>query len=119
MAKRRSVGIQVDDRTATMSVTSLKCRSKGHWMDGVPLPMGPKQRAELAAHGLEERTFVCRRPGCTYSTSDTVNLLERVVVKGKSSYGENKKDYLMAPEHAGTGRISRLEAYIALRSRRG
>jgi hypothetical protein len=118
MVKRRSVDIQVDDRTATMSVTSLKCRSKGHWMEDVPLPMTPKQRTELAAHGLEERTFVCRRPGCTYTVSDTVNLLESYVVKVKSSYGENKNLYLMAPEHRGTGRISRLEAWKALRSRR-
>jgi len=88
-------------------------------MDDTPLAMGPEQRAQLAQYGLVEYTVICQRPGCSYSRVKTVNLAERVIIGTKTSYGDRKNEYLMAPEFGGMGRLSRLDAYIALRDRLG
>lgn len=114
MARKKIANVAVDPRTGTMSAATLECRADRHALNRVP--MGPKRRAELAALGQVEKHMVCTRPGCSYSRTSVYDVRERVQVSSKTTYGEG---YLMGREHAGTGRLLSLDAFIALLDRTG
>ncbi len=107
--RRRNV--EVDDRTAGMTLEALRCRRLGHsWID---LPIGKARRAELAGRGLSELIVQCERG--TLRMIETVDL-ETWEVVSKRPDGGYPPGYLVPP---GSGRLPRAEARKAYMVRRG
>lgn len=111
--RARKAAIEVDHRTEGMTAAALECRDVGHAWDRQV--MGPKRRAELARLGQAEKIQICSRCGCEKTTLwDVVE--RRPISHPRTNYPEG---YLMNGDHAGSGRLSRAEAYIASLVRTG
>lgn len=112
--KNRIAGIEPDPRTETMTNTALECRDVGHaW---ARVPMGPKRRLELARLGQVEKIQVCDR-GCGTEKTQIIDVVERTRVGSpRSRYGEG---YRITGEYAGSGRLPRMDAFIASLVRSG
>lgn len=104
---------EVDPRTETMSAEALECRDLGHaWRRQI---MGPKRRAELARLGQVEKIQLCTR--CDTVKTTLWDIVERCPVSSpRSVYADG---YLMSSEYAGTGRLSRADAFVASLVRSG
>lgn len=104
MPRRRYL---IDDRTKTMSVAALTCRTFGHSLVWIPTP-GPL-RAQHRRDG--ERLIQLRCSRCTYCRDRVVDFYSGGFVRAKSWYSDGGKDYLV--QEPGTGRLGKDAATAA------
>jgi hypothetical protein len=97
--------LTVDDRTETMPLNALLCRSMNHPWQRIPL--GPTRRAELLKLGQTEFHWVCIR--CQSRRIDLFELPSFATLTSKIEYSD---DYLVKDK--GTGRLPRSEARLAM-----
>lgn len=95
----------VDDRTDSMSLEALMCRSMNHPWQRVPL--SPSRKAELRKLGQTESHWICLR--CQSRRTDLFELPTFETLSSKIEYSD---DYLV--KEKGTGRLPRREARLAM-----
>lgn len=103
-------GIQVDERTETMTREALLCRGYRHQRD--PIPPSAATQAKLLRLGQLEETVVCRRCGWEQTSiidMDTGTVIERQAPRYPEGYLiEAKGTGRLAPGAARLARYARL-----------
>ncbi len=96
--------VRVDERTKTMSVEALMCRTIGHAPTIIPTPT--HERVELSRKGQRKIKTVCGN-GCGRWRDVVIVKSSGEVVSMSGSYSD-PKSYLV--QQRGSGRLPRTEA---------
>jgi hypothetical protein len=107
-ASRKRRAREIDERTSTMSVEALTCRSWGHSKVMVPTPAA--ERKKYTARG--QRLVMIRCPRCTYCRDIVVDFFSGEQISAKAWYERGGKDYLV--QTPGSGRLPQSAARSAL-----
>lgn len=95
---------QIDNRTKTMSLTALRCRTFGHAYVEVKVPRG--REVELKQIGQYEIRMVCER-GCTRHRECLFDMATDELIGETGGYYDEDA-YLV--QEKGTGRLPRAAA---------